>query len=360
MENMPVCEMKQRSGHGLFWPSESPRRETLRRLNPNFNSFSNPCSNFSAANEPSGDPVDEAYGQFMEAVVGDSIAYINYNEVAGWLDRYRVYRDLDMDSLLRYSDPSLLNFYDTLSTGNIGLLRATEKAIDLLYDSSTHADNFAARYQAAWDANNSVSSGEDWEDYEKVVNEAMILLTQNPPDSLPHALKEEIGMIAHLCPYVGGHATRKARTLYLYWQPNAIWDDRVICLQGQNKGSTASVSDLDSMYMAQVRENNHGENLNSDAVKSEMITGQSETNIDDDVSVYPNPAQNYIIVQTKDATPGNFTLYNSLGEVVLTSSMQAGPTTTYIPLLDLAAGIYHYDIEFANRLKKIGKLSIIK
>ena len=76
--------------------------------------------------------------------------------------------------------------------------------------------------------------------------------------------------------------------------------------------------------------------------------------------IYPNPAQNYIIVQTKDATPGNFTLYNSLGEVVLRSSVLSGSATTHIPLFDVAAGIYHYEVEFANKLKTIGKLSIIK
>ncbi|QLH45498.1 MAG: hypothetical protein HWD58_07740 [Bacteroidota bacterium] len=66
----------------------------------NSNQYSNPCTNFNIGNPSNGDD-DGTYEAYMQDVVDDSIAYINYDEVASWMDRYKVYRQLDIDSLLR-------------------------------------------------------------------------------------------------------------------------------------------------------------------------------------------------------------------------------------------------------------------
>ncbi|QLH45497.1 MAG: hypothetical protein HWD58_07735 [Bacteroidota bacterium] len=139
---------------------------------------------------------------------------------------------------------------------NIGKLREAERAINLLYDITTNASNLTDRYNAALLANESMLSGEDWEMNEKAINHALILLSIIPADSLPQNVKDDIGTIAHLCPYVGGNGVLKARNLWMHWRPNALWDDRVLCMPGQNKNQDHNDIDIDSVYTVIIKENN--------------------------------------------------------------------------------------------------------
>jgi len=86
----------------------------------------------------------------------------------------------------------------------------------------------------------------------------------------------------------------------------------------------------------------------------------SVTNRLEAVSVYPNPANSYVIISYKSVENGVFTLYNTLGEIVLKTALSSENTKTQIPLLDLANGVYHYEVAFASMKKTIGKLSILK
>lgn len=326
----------------------------------NTNSYTNPCTNFNIGNTNNeGD--DGTYEEYIQDVVADSISYINYNEVASWMDRYKVYRDLDVDSLLRNSDAALQNFYTYNALQNIGKLRATERAIQLLYDSTTNSSNFSDRYNAALQANANIISGEDWELNEQAINHAMILLSALPADSLPQTVKDDIGTIANLCPYVGGNGVLKARTLWMHWQPNAMWDDRVLCMQGQNKNQDNSEIDIDSLYISVIIESNVNNNIapiiiRIDENKNKLIASEAHDNI----QVYPNPASQFVIISYESQTNGYFRMFNSIGELILETELAAYNTKTQVPLPNIANGIYHYEVDFANKIKTIGKLSILK
>ncbi|MBL7766600.1 MAG: T9SS type A sorting domain-containing protein [Chitinophagaceae bacterium] len=183
------------------------------------------------------------------------------------------------------------------------------------------------------------------------------VLSHLPPGSLPVALKEDIGMIAHLCPFVGGNATLKARVLWQYWQPNVLWEDRVLCLQGQNKNGDINQIDPDSMYSSITQAEN---NLSLVPVSFNKINDKMDSLTRKDIQVYPNPASDYIVVSYKSATNGEFRLYNALGELILKTELSAINTKTHIPLLNLASGIYHFEAEFVGMLKTIGKITILK
>jgi hypothetical protein len=326
----------------------------------NNNSFTNPCTNFNIGNT-SNEGYDGTYENYIQDVVADSINYINYNEVASWMDRYKVYRDLDVDSLLRNSDAALQNFYTYNALQNIGKLRATERAIQLLYDSTTNSSNFSDRYNAALQANANIISGEDWELNEQAINHAMILLSALPADSLPQNIKDDIGTIAQLCPYVGGNGVLKARTLWMHWQPNAMWDDRVLCMQGQNKNQDNSDIDIDEMYMNTIKESNAQNPLMSNVVKNKGKELTPKAKIESsEISLYPNPSQGYVIISYESNVDGYFTLYNTLGEVVLQTTLSKENTRTQIPLMNLANGVYHYEVGFNSLSKSFGKLSLLK
>lgn len=162
------------------------------------------------------------------------------------------------------------------------------------------------------------------------------------------------------CPYIGGNGVLKARTLWTHWQPNAIWDDRVLCMQGQNKNQDDGDIDIDSMYTVIIKESNMqngplGHNAIDNNVKQTGLSTKVEN-----IVVYPNPANSYIIVSYQTKDNGVFTLYNSLGEVVLKTELSMQNTKTQIPIFEIANGLYHYEVEFATMIKTIGKLSILK
>ena len=323
----------------------------------NSNQFSNPCTNFNIGNTNNGGD-DGTYEAYMQDVVDDSIAYINYDEVASWMDRYKVYRQLDIDSLLRISDAALESFYNLHAMQNIGKLRDAERAINLLYDSTTTASNLTDRYNAALLANESMLSGEDWEMNEKAINHAHILLSIMPADSLPQNVKDDIGTIAHLCPYVGGNGVLKARTLWMHWQPNALWDDRVLCMPGQNKNQDHSGIDIDSVYMNTIKEmtvNNATTTVINNTIKSE-----SGNTLKDPIQLYPNPASNYVEISYSSKIDGEFVLYNTIGDVILKASLPKEYIKRKIQLNDIASGLYHYEIHFLDGEKQFGKLSILK
>ncbi|MBK7690309.1 MAG: hypothetical protein IPJ31_04045 [Bacteroidetes bacterium] len=60
-------------------------------------------------------------------------------------------------------------------------------------------------------------------------------------------------MIQTSCPFVEGTAVYRAWTLHSYWEPNAIFDDRIICIQGQNKNQDNSNINIDSLIEGQIR-----------------------------------------------------------------------------------------------------------
>lgn len=99
-------------------------------------------------------------------------------------------------------------------------------------------------------------------------------------------------MVQTICPYVGGNGVLKARTLWMHWQPNALWDDRVLCMQGQNKNQDNSEVDVDSMYINTIKEL-YVNNVNNNEVQHN-IKPVTTSKLKDPIQLYPNPAFNYV------------------------------------------------------------------
>lgn len=75
------------------------------------------------------------------------------------------------------------------------------------------------------------------------------------------------------------------------------------------------------------------------------------------VIIYPNPFSNSLTVMLSDQTQADqviFTLYNIVGEVVLTQTLTA--TITTLGTNDLQTGVYFYSIVTGNQLMQTGKL----
>lgn len=75
----------------------------------------------------------------------------------------------------------------------------------------------------------------------------------------------------------------------------------------------------------------------------DCTTGFSETSIDHNISVFPNPATDYLNVNFDNIYPEKITLSNNLGETLLVQKQVAG--NTQINVSEFQGGIYFLKIE---------------
>jgi len=305
----------------------------------------------------------------IENVVEDSVTYIDHEEVGEWMDEYRVYSALDADSTLRYSTLDMQTFYDTRRSMLIGKIYDANKAIDLLTDSSTNANNYVVRYNNAVQANESIVGGEDWEMNEHDLNVIHLKLISKSDvdtvgtdtffvDSLAQFIvpkiqfisngeKEFVSNMAHACPFVEGAAVYRARALWAYFEPGAIYDDRVLCIAGSNKSTNSTDFDIDSLYEKQIER----------SVFTRPVINTHHNNVDE-VLVYPNPTNSVIIVEYTCTSPGKFMLINSMGQIMINTQLGEEKRKVQMQVNNLSRGIYYYKCCFEGCEDVCGKLTI--
>jgi hypothetical protein len=172
-------------------------------------------------------------------------------------------------------------------------------------------------------------------------------------------MKEDMQYLASSCPFVEGTAVYRARTIYSLWEPNAIFDDRIICIQGQNKNQDNSRLNIDSLIESQIAE------VNVKAATNNVFTNDNNTkkvfsDNKHDIKVFPNPASTFIVVEYSCESDGELILYGSLGQEILKTSLEKGNKKVQIQISDIANGMYQYKCKFKNCTEQIGKLSIRK
>lgn len=200
-------------------------------------------------------------------------------------------------------------------------------------------------------ANNQINSGEEWELNEKRMNEALIYSSAIPIDSLEQSLKDDIATLAHTCPFVAGQAVYKARRIWSFWQPNALFDDRVLCLQTENKNGEGEIEDIDEYYNQQI-----GTAQNMILIPSNTkVTHKASINFKEHTRLYPNPTNTIVNIELGRNGPAELTIYNSLGDLVLQEILKLKLTT--ISLDQLVPGIYHYRLTYSDGDSESGKLT---
>lgn len=199
-------------------------------------------------------------------------------------------------------------------------------------------------------ANNQINSGEEWELNEKRMNEALIYSSATPLDSLEQSLKEDIATLALSCPFVAGQAVYKARRIWSFWQPNALFDDRVLCLQTENKNGEGVIEDIDDYYNLQIVRSHQSE----DVINTPSIT--NEINSIEATRVYPNPAKSNLNIILGRNLPATFVLFNAVGERVLAQPLFESENS--MELDKHPAGFYHYLIQYVDGGNETGKLTI--
>lgn len=151
------------------------------------------------------------------------------------------------------------------------------------------------------------------------------------------------------CPYVGGSAVYKARSLNYYLAPGAMYDDMKTCnAVGVYKQGNTTQTDTKSLI-----------SIESEALAQIKAAPQKVLSVQNEVYVYPVPANNYINVGYTIDEDATFILYNALGEKIITNKLDKRNIKQRIDLYNIANGIYNYEVQFANKLKSIGKITVL-
>ncbi len=75
----------------------------------------------------------------------------------------------------------------------------------------------------------------------------------------------------------------------------------------------------------------------------DCTVGISETILDSKISIFPNPATDYLTINFDDIYPERITMFNSMGETILVKNQLSG--NTQINVADYQAGIYFLRID---------------
>lgn len=167
-----------------------------------------------------------------------------------------------------------------------------------------------------------------------------------------------ISAVQTMCPFVGGSAVYKARTLYTILNPLAQYNDRLMCIQGQNKNGNSGYVNLDSLNEAETNIAANAlalnQGVNTTTLKHKdipLITGNFE-----DILLYPNPANTFINISYFNED-GIFELYDAIGKLILKENLIKQNETQKILLPKISNGIYSYRIVF-TKSNYTGKINI--
>jgi hypothetical protein len=206
-----------------------------------------------------------------------------------------------------------------------------------------------AMLQYIENTNNGIDNTEIQNDNEREINRIYLNLVRNGLDSLTDLDKSFISNLAPQCPYVGGSAVYKARSLNYFLTPGSMYDDMKECnTVGVYKQGDTTHTNTQSLITI---ENEKLAKLKATSVKLSSLKNE--------VYVFPVPANNYINIGYLIDEDATFILYNSIGEKILIDNLNKQNKIQRIDLNNIANGIYNYEVLFSTKLKSIGRITVI-
>ena len=274
-----------------------------------------------------------------EQIARDSVVYAAYQDVSNWVSAQRLYHELYYDTTARNSSNVLDSFYQTLQNAPIGRIYDVEDWMQGAGDSTMVQDSL---YYQAWLDNlkSKIDLEPNVEQYE--LNEAdmdnlFVKFMRTGGESFTQEDSTLIANLALQCPYVGGTAVYKARSLYSYYMPQISYDDIELCNHvGENKGGKGFFDDENSIMAA----DNGGNIANQESIK-----------------VYPNPAQESITIEFE--LGGIIEITDLEGRITKRISLLGDSGKLRVDITNIVNGIYLYRHIIDGQLKETGKIAII-
>lgn len=144
--------------------------------------------------------------------------------------------------------------------------------------------------------------------------------------------REFIQDLANQCPFVGGSAVYKARSLYALYQPGFYIDDMALCnAAGVYKNGNGLFDDENEFL------NNLQGHLSTNSSGREML------------QIYPNPTQRIVNIRSEIAFKhASWILHDMAGRVIAKGELLDKAFTQQISLPVLSAGVYRLRVENAS------------
>jgi len=158
--------------------------------------------------------------------------------------------------------------------------------------------------------NNGIVTQENFEQYEKAVNEIFLATMAKNIYEYSTAQEATLQFIANLCPALGGSAVYKARSLYYLINDTASYNDANLCIQ---QGVLFRIA----------------QETNSSSVSST-------------IKIYPNPTKESFTIECPfiENQSVRYTILSSIGQVVLSGRILSTVQIIEVVPDQIAAGIY--------------------
>ena len=272
------------------------------------------------------------------AIIYDSVQYVNFEEVAQWMQEQELLAQLAGDTAITEKDTAIQNFYNTKMQTNSGILMQIDKELGKLNDSTLAMDSLMYYGKIAFidSLNNSINSSNTLEMNMKQVNGYQLKWICGGIDSLTQLEQDSLGVLAKMCPFVGGTAVYKARSIYHEIEPIDL-DDIVVCNAAgvYKNGNTTEDEEIIDPLLLQALDNK-------------------------ELNIYPNPANTQITVDysLNLNEEGMLVMYDMLGREYMRTSLLANVSRVTINISSLPKGLYLCKYMVNNSYRSTKKLVI--
>jgi hypothetical protein len=269
--------------------------------------------------------------QADEIIEGEVVAQFDPEFTDGglWLKERELYKQLSENTDTLATDLELQNFYTEKQTESVGQVEELDSKLAYLSDESKAGDTegYEAKKAELLTNNANIEGSRAFEANEKLMNELYLNRFLAGTDSLTSADTALVSNLAHQCPLLAGTAVYKARAIYNMWHAEAMFDDNSLC-----QGSYKKEKDI------------------------------AEAVVVHQFSLLPNPAKEiaYLYYRMPWEETAEYSLYNTLGEVVASQSIDGSLQLVEIPTSKMATGIYFVRVQQGDLLLYAAKLSVTK
>jgi hypothetical protein len=141
------------------------------------------------------------------------------------------------------------------------------------------------------------------------------------------------------CPFVGGTAVYKARSLNTLYNPGAYYEDMEIC------------------NAVGIYKNGKGLFDDENEALNEMNSQTGKLGIDNLLKLYPNPASTQVNIsyRTKDLQDSELKLYDMSGRFIVEVHLPASASNVSVNVENIASGVYTYKQMIGVQILSTGK-----
>ncbi|MBL1180501.1 MAG: T9SS type A sorting domain-containing protein [Bacteroidetes bacterium] len=230
-----------------------------------------------------------------------------------WHSRHNLYRELSLDTVLLQSDTTFVNFTDTISYENTGLLDSVKTIA-----TNPALNNNLNLLQSATLTNNTVSPLLNTEDRAKTVNSILLDMAFAGTTSLTPQQLSTLQGIAAECPYTEG---------------TAVYDARVL------------IAPYDSTDYLNICETEYNFENNGRFMQQDEKRAINEKPI---FEIYPNPTDDILYIKAHDSTETglNVFIYDMTGRLLIEKTNKSGFFEVSVGHLPM--GMYSVKIRTGN------------